>query len=148
MNPPGPHRLRGIEVYKGKPIFYSLGTFIMQTDQVLVQPAEYYENFGLDPLRATPADGYDSRQRKLGFLSDPEYWESALAWWDMEEGQLQELRLYPLQLGFGLSRSRRGRPSLAEGRAAKRIIAGLGRLCEPWGTHLEWHEAGYGVMRW
>ena len=32
----GPHQLRGIEVYKGKPILYSLGNFIFQLD--LLQP--------------------------------------------------------------------------------------------------------------
>ena len=39
----GPHLLRGIEVYRGKPIFYSLGNFIFQLDllePVATQPVE------------------------------------------------------------------------------------------------------------
>src|SRR5215211_6973511 len=31
----GPHYLRGIEVYRGKPIFYSLGDFIFQNETLL-----------------------------------------------------------------------------------------------------------------
>lgn len=30
----GPHVLRGIEVYKGRPIFYSLANFIVENDLV------------------------------------------------------------------------------------------------------------------
>ncbi|GIS80846.1 MAG: hypothetical protein CM1200mP14_24120 [Gammaproteobacteria bacterium] len=28
----GPHQLRGIEIYQGKPIFYSLGNFFFQVE--------------------------------------------------------------------------------------------------------------------
>ncbi len=34
----GPHVLRGIEIYKGKPIFYSLSNFIFQNETVLRMP--------------------------------------------------------------------------------------------------------------
>jgi len=39
----GPHVLRGIELYKGKPIMYSLGDFIFQNETVLRLPSENYE---------------------------------------------------------------------------------------------------------
>ena len=32
----GPHQLRGIEIYKGKPIFYSLGNFIFRERNVVI----------------------------------------------------------------------------------------------------------------
>ena len=56
----GPHVLRGIEIYKGKPIFYSMGNFMMQDDLVQFQPQENYNTYGL-PLDATVADFYDKR---------------------------------------------------------------------------------------
>ena len=31
----GPHVLRGIEIYKGKPIFYSLANFMFQNETLL-----------------------------------------------------------------------------------------------------------------
>src|SRR5437867_5836270 len=43
----GPHILKGIEVYKGKPIFYSLANFIFQNETVEFLPAENYAEFGL-----------------------------------------------------------------------------------------------------
>jgi hypothetical protein len=39
----GPHVLRGIEIFKGKPVFYSLGDFIFQNETLLRLPAENYE---------------------------------------------------------------------------------------------------------
>jgi poly-gamma-glutamate synthesis protein (capsule biosynthesis protein) len=50
----GPHVLRGIEIYKGKPIFFSLANFIFQNETVQFQPQENYDSVGL-PLTATPA---------------------------------------------------------------------------------------------
>ena len=40
----GPHVLRGVEIYKGKPILYSLGDFIFQNETLLRLPSENYES--------------------------------------------------------------------------------------------------------
>ena len=40
----GPHILRGIEVYKNRPIFYSLGNFIFQNDTVSHLPQTFMKN--------------------------------------------------------------------------------------------------------
>ena len=37
--------LRGVEIYRGKPIFYSLGDFIFQNETVELQPADNYEAY-------------------------------------------------------------------------------------------------------
>ena len=57
----GPHLLRGVEVYDGAPVFYSLGDFAMQNETVGRLPADIYERYDLDPLTAEPADLYDAR---------------------------------------------------------------------------------------
>ncbi|MDR7483575.1 MAG: CapA family protein [Armatimonadota bacterium] len=146
----GPHRLRGIEVYRGRPIFYSLGNFIFQNEEAQGLPADFYERLGLDPLLATPADGFDRRNSrgKGGFAADPAYWETVVAWWEIARGQLREIRLYPVELGFGRPRPRRGRPVLARGRLARAIVARMDRLCRPLGTRVTWSRAGYGLVRW
>src|SRR5262249_1901631 len=51
----GPHILKGIELYKGRPIFYSLANFIFQNETVEFVPAENYLPLGLGP-DASPAD--------------------------------------------------------------------------------------------
>lgn len=48
----GCHQLKAIEVYRGKPIFYSLGNFIYQNDVVGVLPPDFMEKYHL-PLATT-----------------------------------------------------------------------------------------------
>src|SRR5207245_6913104 len=43
----GPHVVRGVEIYKGKAIFYSVGDFIFENETLLRFPAEAYETIGL-----------------------------------------------------------------------------------------------------
>ena len=56
----GPHFSLGIELYKGKPIFYSLGNFIYQSGSLRRLPAFAYKRFGLG-LEATASDFADAR---------------------------------------------------------------------------------------
>lgn len=134
----GPHVLRGIEVYNGKPIFYSLGNFIFQNDLVRKHPQEIYDRAGLG-LEATPADMYDARSRNgtIGFPADVAYWESVLAVLDFENGTFKAAELYPLYLGWDKPRSQRGRPTLARGEIAKRILERMQNLSEPYGTKIQ-----------
>ena len=57
----GPHRLRGIEVYGGRPIFYSLGNFMFMDDTLHVFDPLQYEIFDL-PATSTPSDLHDYRE--------------------------------------------------------------------------------------
>ena len=146
----GPHRLRGVEIYGGKPIFYSLGNFIFQNEEATSLPADFYERMGLDPITSTPADGFDRRNRrgKGGFAGDPAYWESAVAQWEVADGRLREIRLYPLDLGHGRPRPQRGRPVVAQEPLARQIIARMDAMCRPLGTQVLWDPRGHGVVRW
>lgn len=131
----GPHVLRGIEIYKGKPILYSLGNFIFQNDLIKKHPQEIYEKTGLS-FEHTPADMYDTRSRNdtVSFPADVAYWESVLAVMDYQNGALKTLEIYPLYLGWDKPRSQRGRPVLARGEIAARILGRMQRLSEPFGT--------------
>ena len=146
----GPHQLRGIEVYRGRPILYSLGNFIFQNEEVEVLPADFYERMGLDPLAATPADAFDRRNSrgKGGFLGDPAYWRAAVAWWACEGERLSELRLYPIDLHRDRRRGERGRPTLAAESVAREIVSEMNALSAPLGARVEWRAEGYGAVRW
>ena len=76
----GPHFLRGIEIYKNRPIFYSLGNFIFQNESVLWLPQEAYRRFGLD-FNSTPGDYLDTRSGggTRAFAADPVFWQSVVA---------------------------------------------------------------------
>lgn len=133
----GPHVLRGIEIYKGRPIFYSLGNFIFQNDLIYKHPQDIYDRFGL-PLEATPADMYDKRSNNdtSGFPGDPIYWESVIAITHYRNNKLAKIELVPICLGHRKPRPQRGRPFLARGEKAQKILKDLKRFSEPFGTSL------------
>jgi poly-gamma-glutamate synthesis protein (capsule biosynthesis protein) len=143
----GPHILRGIEIYKGKPIFYSLGNFIFQNETVELQPADNYLRYGLSGEHL-PADFYDTREERSGggFPANPLYWEAVIAVAEFRAGQLSEIRLHPITLGHGLPRPQRGRPLIAKGDLGRKIIGDLQRLSAPLGTKISF-ENGIGVIR-
>ncbi|MDP2856365.1 MAG: CapA family protein, partial [Bacillota bacterium] len=134
----GPHVLRGIEVYHGRPIFYSLGNFIYQNETVRRLPAGYYEQMGLGP-GSTPADAYDARSDKgrRGRPADRAFWEAVLARVTFRSGKLEAVELYPVEVGFGRPRSQRGRPVLASGQAAEDILAKMDRLSRLFGVRVD-----------
>lgn len=135
----GPHLIRGMEIYKGKPIFYSLGNFIGQNELVWKLPADSYERFRVDDVSKTPGDVYRSRTKNdtQGFPSDKKYWESLMPVSRYEDGRLASIDVYPVTLGLGEPEYRRGRPRLAEGDEGRAILERFARLSEVFGTSME-----------
>jgi poly-gamma-glutamate synthesis protein (capsule biosynthesis protein) len=107
----GPHLTLGVEIYKNRPILYSLGNFVFQNDNVATFPAESYQRFGLGP-EATPTDFLDARTGNgtRGFPAEEAYWHGIAAECVFTDGKLAALRLHPLDLGFGRPRRPRGPP--------------------------------------
>lgn len=128
----GPHIIRGVQVYKGRPIFYSLGNFIFQNETVEKLPSDFYEQYGLSHT-ATVTDAFDKRSENgtKGLRVNKSVWESVIPYWEMYEGTLTSLKFYPIELGYGLSRYRRGWPKLSE---QTRILEELANLSIPYGT--------------
>lgn len=142
----GSHFPMGIEIYKGKPIFYSVGNFVFQNETVGFFPADAYERFDLD-LRATPSDFLDARTNggKKGHPSDPAYWENMFAVCKFAKNKLKEIHIHPIDQGFGRPRPQRGRPLLAEGEVAQRVIDRVTRLSRNYGTLVS-NRNGVGVI--
>ena len=141
----GPHALRGIEIYRGKPILYSLGDFLFQNESLARLPSENYESYDLDE-NAHVADFNDARYKNdtEGFPAIPEIWEAVIAVPKFRNRQLSELALYPISLGFGKPLQVRGRPVFANKDLGEKIIGDLRRLSEPYGTTIEMRrEIGY-----
>ncbi len=142
----GSHFPMGIEVYQGKAIFYSVGNFIFQNETVGFFPADAYERFDLD-LKATPSDFLDARTSggKKGHPSDPAYWENMFALCRFEERKLKQIKIFPIDQGFGRPRPQRGRPMLAEGEMAHRVIERVRRLSQRYGTMIT-NRDGVGLI--
>jgi poly-gamma-glutamate synthesis protein (capsule biosynthesis protein) len=134
----GPHVLRGIEIYKGKPIFYSLGDFVFQNETLLRLPAENYAAYDLgqdDHVADFNAARY--RDDTRGFPANPEIWESVIAQPSFSGRELTALELHPITLGFGEPAWVRGRPMLARGELAEKILNDLVQRSAPYGTRIE-----------
>jgi poly-gamma-glutamate capsule biosynthesis protein CapA/YwtB (metallophosphatase superfamily) len=133
----GPHVLRGVEIYKGKPILYSLGDFIFQNETLLRLPSENYESQNLGP-GAGINDFNDARFDfdKSGFPSDRMIWEAVVAVPKFRGDRLAELALHPITLGFGKARSVRGRPQFAEGELGQKILGDITKSSAEMGTKI------------
>lgn len=131
----GPHILRGIEIYRKRPIFYSLGNFIFQNDTITFLPADFYENYRL-AANKNVADGIDERSKngKIGLGTNPLVWESVIPKWKMLNGELTELTLHPIELGYGKKRYQRGWPNLSKNND---ILKHLQELSKPYRTQID-----------
>lgn len=143
----GSHTPLGIEIYNGKPIFYSLGSLVLENETVPVFPAEAYARFDLGP-EATPADFLDARtgNGRKGHVAYAEFWENIAANCRFAGGKLAEIAIHPIDQGFGRPRAQRGRPVLADAKMAARIIERVRRLSEPYGVAVE-NRNGIGIAR-
>ncbi len=143
----GPHRLRGIEMYQGRPLFYSLGNFIYHEELWDVLPADQYDVFDL-PETALPFDFHNARFQggTVGAPATPAYYRSVIAVPVFRGPRMIELRLYPIDLGQHAARPQRGTPRLADAATGREIIEEIARLSAPFGTSIV-YQGGIGVWR-
>ena len=143
----GPHFLRGIEIYKNRPIFYSLGNFIFQNESVLRVPDEAYRMYNLG-YEQTPGDYLDTRSGggSRAFAADPVFWQSVVAVCNYAGGALREIVLHPIDMGYGRPIPQRGRPVLAEGPIAQETLKWLQDVSKPFGTEIT-IEGDVGMIR-
>jgi poly-gamma-glutamate synthesis protein (capsule biosynthesis protein) len=142
----GPHVLRGVEIYKGKPIFYSLANFIFENETLLRQPPENYEPLGLAP--GTGVGEFNDRRSNndtTGFPADQYIWESVIAMPKFAGKQLTELKLYPISLGYKKPRTQRGVPMFAGPESSRKIIDDVTKFSAQFGTKVEFKD-GIGVV--
>jgi poly-gamma-glutamate capsule biosynthesis protein CapA/YwtB (metallophosphatase superfamily) len=113
--------LHGVEIYRGKPIFYDLGNFI----------------YNVPPT--------------LSYIDEPMSWESAVAYVQFQGKNLQSIALRPIVLNnFGEGQPdvhdpyasnqflhTRGLPSPATGARAGYILERLAEFSKPFGTKIE-----------
>ncbi|MEX1256383.1 MAG: CapA family protein [Gemmatimonadota bacterium] len=125
----GVHALRGIEIYRNRPIFYGLGEFIRQMDVIGIA-----------------GRGDPTRDQCVG-CPFPVKYESVIAVSTFEGGELAEVRLHPVELGYEEPRlAKRGIPRPASPETARRILERLQDLSSPFGTQIA-IEGNVGVIR-
>ncbi len=130
----GPHQIRGIEIYRGKPIFYSLGDFIFQLDLLEPVASDLYEQYKMDATTATDAE-FNAMWNNLVFNGEVWY-QSVVTTTRFEKGRLAEIRLTPVDLSFTARGADRGVPKPATPAVARTILERLQRLSQPFGTRI------------
>lgn len=131
----GPHELRGIECYKHGVIFYSIGNYIFETENVSCQPWDAFANKGY-PQDMKVGEYMDKRSKNgtQGYCVQPQIWNAVMAAWTMEDGKLTQVQLHPISLGQELPRSQKGRPVLSKD---EKWLNYLADLSKPYGTNIE-----------
>lgn len=133
----GWNKMMGFEIYKGKPIFYGLGNFIAQDQFVEQLPSDSYETYR--GVRETPIP--------LG-KRDAAWWTSVLVQVKLDrDKQVQSMVFYPVELGVDLEQTDapvnrftgkwcQGRPFLAGGKGAERILEEFAKLAGRYGSEV------------
>ena len=137
----GIHHLGPIEVYKGRPIFYGLGDFFWSDIQEPM-PADIHQlsrqtlaNAFANPDRATDADLTNAINAE-SFAGEPPF-QSIVTESRYDQGRLAELRLYPVDLGYGMKLTESGIPRVASAAKALEILKRLQSISAPYGTKIE-----------
>jgi hypothetical protein len=123
----GVHTVQGIEIYKGRPIFYNQG------------------NIGVDLVRgldSTPDSQGMTRtelteRQRAGFFNDESNSIAYIANTTYQNGRLVEIRIYPVDIGLGTRPwSRENIPLTPTPEKARSILERIQKYSEPFGTKL------------
>lgn len=140
----GPHLLRPLEIYNSKPIFYSLGDFLLHNESFDYMPEEFFAKQGLTS-DAPLSEAYKKRSRNYtcGLLTDHRMLESVIPYFEFDNGIMTKLELLPIELGFDQPRYRIGDPRVCTDRG---ILEAFRDLCAPYGTKITINEQGIGIV--
>jgi poly-gamma-glutamate synthesis protein (capsule biosynthesis protein) len=123
----GPHVLRGIEIYKGKPIFYSLSDFIYQYRTPDKIPVDLIHQRDLELERPTNVSVWDRRDQWQTM-------EGVLVRMTVNDGKLRRIQLIPVTIDdegplYGV-------PKLVSDERARQTFERLQQLSAPYGTKI------------
>jgi poly-gamma-glutamate capsule biosynthesis protein CapA/YwtB (metallophosphatase superfamily) len=132
----GNHSMQGIEIYKGRPIFYNQG------------------NLGADLVRqpdSPPGPGDMTRterqEQTMAYVQDEPTSVAYMARTSYKDGRLVEVRIYPVDVGIGKRAwSRQNIPETPSPELARSILERIQKYSEPFGTKIS-IENNIGIIR-
>jgi hypothetical protein len=132
----GNHTMQGIEMYKGRPIFYNLGNFAVH--EILPEGED-------KPAGKTAVE---ADEMSTEWLQQPENLRAIVATTRYQDGKLVEIRLQPIDLGVGKNRpwSQMSIARVPSPALAAEILAQVQKYSEPFGTKIV-IDNGVGVIR-
>ena len=131
----GPHLLRPLEMYKGYPIFYSLGDFVIHNECIPFAPEEMYAKQHLTS-DATMRELFCDRSAGYtrGLMRDHRMLEAVI---------LTYLELMPIELNFDRPVWQSGNPRFSKEHG---IIERYAEMSAPYGCKITVDERGYGIV--
>lgn len=143
----GPHQLRAIEVYRGRPIFYSLGNFFFMINSLQPLTRDEYDLQHAEPGPRTDAEWME-KLRVEGVFKESVWFESVAARAAFHaDGTLARIELRPVELHWAARRDAdRGIPRTAPPETGLAILRRLAGLSERYATKLA-IEDGIGIVR-
>ena len=134
----GTHQIKAIELYKGKPIFYSIANFIFQVDQMVQVPLDHYEKFRIDPNKTIEEAEYiRSAGGTRGLETQFKNYKGLMPLLEFQGGELVSAKIKPVELGFYGEKAYKGLPHEASKEVTEEIYQTLCRLSAPYGTKLD-----------
>ncbi len=141
----GAHFARGVEIYKGHPIFYNLGSLLMEFEagESMISP-EMYNTYGLG-ADARPSDLHGGRAKDKdgnwnGFYSERRFSKNFLVMMDSEEGRV-EYKLLPLDLDMRRENClERGLPEVASAEVGAEFAQDLTEMSKKYGTQFSYNK--------
>lgn len=132
----GVHTMKGIDIYKGRPIFYNPGNFAVA-------------RFGSDDSPVNGSGMTDIEAGEIGndWLQGDANLMAYIALVKYQDGKLAEIRVYPVDLGVGKKWpvSRMSIPQTPDPALAKRILELVQEYSKPYGTKMV-IENGVGII--
>lgn len=134
----GSHIMQGIEIYKGRPIFYNHGNL-------------GDDRFGPEDSPPNPGNVTNTErlERNWAWIQGEENSIAYLANSRYQDGRLVEVRIYPADLGLGEPRrplSRANVPLTPSPQKAREILEKIQNYSEPFGTNIS-IENNIGIIR-
>lgn len=142
----GPHLLRPVEIYKKRPIFYSLGDFVIHNECVPYAPEEMFARQNLTSDATMRELFYDrSAGYTRGLMRDRRMLESVIPYFEMKDGELVHLELMPIELNFDKKEVwQKGNPRFSNKHG---IIERLSKMSAPFKTEIITDERGFGIVK-
>ena len=134
----GNHTMQGIEIYKGRPIFYNLGNLGRDTNRTPTNPGG--------------GEGSMTGTERLEQGRNPVSWNDIastayIANTTYKDGRLAEIRIYPVDIGLGERPwSREHVPQTPSPERARLILERLQKFSQPFGTKIS-IENNIGIIR-
>jgi poly-gamma-glutamate synthesis protein (capsule biosynthesis protein) len=132
----GNHSMQGIEIYKGRPIFYNQGNMGVDLVRRADSPANRGNMTGTEGREESAAESQDDAA-SVAYMAHTTY----------KDGRLVEIRIYPVDVGVGRRPwSREHIPETPSTELARSILQRIQEYSEPFGTKIS-IENNIGIIR-